>query len=699
MAGVAALASGCSTMKAPGVPAPLAYDRGATAANDATLIEAEALDKPTETQITPALTTPTGRLTAEPFASGAPPKLTGDAISVTFDGIPLPTFVNAVFGELLKVSFEIEDAVAKREQLVTMRTVEPMNPNSFYDLVSAVLQNYGISVVYQNNIYRVIESANRRQDLPRIIASRAVKTVPDDMRPIFQFVQLKNVQTANLMIWLTMALKDRVQLQAVGPVNGVLIMGKQEDVNAALETIEVLDQPYMAGAQSMRITPIYWSAPKLAEQLIQVLVAEGYAAGRGSDGTNAIKLVDVPSLNTIIVFAAARETMQHVLAWAKELDQPGQTVNAQSVFYYQVQNSSAEKLVQVLSGLSSNTPGPGSPLGAQQRGPGMNTLAAVPAGTAPGAPGEQLTATTLAGGGKVIVDAARNAIIFQGSAEEYSQFRALAEQMDRAPLEVLIEATIAEVTLNEGEDLSVALTFNDAATPAINASSIRSDKGLLVSLIRDRGDFLSNLNASANKNRVSILSSPRVVASSGQSASIQVGTQVPIITTQQTSPVGTVGGNSTLLQDVQYRSTGVLLNIEPSINSNRRVELTVSQEVSEAQANKISTVQSPAIFTRSIQTSLSLNDGQTVLLGGLISENFSDGDNGVPVLKDIPLLGNLFKTQSRGRTRIELIVLLTPYIIDSPETAGQIRDAFKAQMSELPAMMTLTPVGSDAPTP
>jgi general secretion pathway protein D len=329
----------------------------------------------------------------------------------------------------------------------------------------------------------------------------------------------------------------------------------------------------------------------------------------------------------------------------------------------------------------------------------MNTLAAVPAGTAPGAPGEQLTATTLAGGGKVIVDAARNAIIFQGSAEEYSQFRALAEQMDRAPLEVLIEATIAEVTLNEGEDLSVALTFNDAATPAINASSIRSDKGLLVSLIRDRGDFLSNLNASANKNRVSILSSPRVVASSGQSASIQVGTQVPIITTQQTSPVGTVGGNSTLLQDVQYRSTGVLLNIEPSINSNRRVELTVSQEVSEAQANKISTVQSPAIFTRSIQTSLSLNDGQTVLLGGLISENFSDGDNGVPVLKDIPLLGNLFKTQSRGRTRIELIVLLTPYIIDSPETAGQIRDAFKAQMSELPAMMTLTPVGSDAPTP
>ena len=124
------------------------------------------------------------------------------------------------------------------------------------------------------------------------------------------------------------------------------------------------------------------------------------------------------------------------------------------------------------------------------------------------------------------------------------------------------------------------------------------------------------------------------------------------------------------------------LNIEPTINSSRRVELTVSQDVSEAQANSLSGVQSPIILTRAIQTTLSMSDGETVLLGGLISENYSAGESGVPYLKDIPILGSVFKTQSRGIDRTELIVLLTPYIIDSPETARQIRDSFRSRLGE-----------------
>ena len=136
------------------------------------------------------------------------------------------------------------------------------------------------------------------------------------------------------------------------------------------------------------------------------------------------------------------------------------------------------------------------------------------------------------------------------------------------------------------------------------------------------------------------------------------------------------------MQSIQYRSTGVTLNIEPTINSNRRVELTVSQDVSEAQANSLSGIQSPIILTRAIQPTLSLSDGETVLLGGLISENYSTGNSGFPYLKDVPLLGNLFKTESRGVDRTELIVLLTPYIIDSPETSRQVRDAFRNKLGE-----------------
>ncbi len=295
----------------------------------------------------------------------------------------------------------------------------------------------------------------------------------------------------------------------------------------------------------------------------------------------------------------------------------------------------------------------------------------------------------------VTVDKPRNALIFQGSAEEYAQFRSLVEQMDRAPFEVLIEATVAEVTLDQGESLGVVLKFDNAATTVPNSTSIQSDSGLQVNLIRDTGDFTAALNAAADQSRVSILSSPRLIAASGKTASMQVGTQVPIITTQQTAPDGSTGGTSNILQQVQYRDTGVVLDISPIVNSSQRVELTVSQEVSEAQGNDTSDIQSPIILTRSFTTTLSIDDGETVLLAGLISENFSTGDNGVPYLKDVPILGNLFKSSSQSVQKTELIVLLTPYIIDSRNASRSVRDAFRSQLGGLAESF----VETNAPAP
>jgi general secretion pathway protein D len=677
------LLGSCNTaMKPPHIPRPLRAPQ-ALSDTDST-IQQQDIKGAAGTAVSEGLAPPAGRSVAEPYSAGAVPKLTGDNISVTFDGISLPTFINTVFSQILKQSFEIDDTVAKREQLVTMKIVDPVDPNEFFKIVTEVLQNYGISIVYQNNVFRVIESANRRQDLPRIVWSRAVSNVPADQRPVFQFVQLKNVQTAFMTTWLAVALKDRIQIQGVGQVNGLLIMGKSDDVQAALETIEVLDQPHMAGNRSMKIVPQFWTAQKLAAQLQSVLQAEGYNVGMSADPTLAIKLITITELNTIIVFTQANETMAHVLNWARELDRPSETIGALGIFYYQVQNTSAKRLTETLSGLLGSSSSNTADLARRNIASGMGTP-----GVGAGPPAESSAASTAAAlpsGGRVLVDGARNAIIFQGTAEEYSQFRTLAAQMDRAPLEVLIEATIAEVTLNEGEDLGVALTFDDRVSRVPNSTAIESDEGIFVGLVHARGNFLTAINASSNTNKVTILSSPRVVASSGKPATIQVGTQVPIITTQQVDPTGSVGGTSALLQDVQYRNTGVTLRIDPIINSSRKVELAISQEVSEAQANRISSVQSPTIFTRSIDTSLSLNDGETVLLGGLISENFSDGNTGIPFLKDIPIVGNLFKSQSRGRTRIELIILLTPYILDGAEDARAIRDAFKAELVGIPPL-------------
>ena len=606
----------------------------------------------------PGLRTPSGRKSAAPVTSNQSPPLSGQDITINFEGVLLPAFINTVFGDLLDVTFEIDSAVLDRQQLVTLRTAEPTDPEGFYQLITQVLANYGVSIAYQNNVYRIVENSQAQQEVPRIIRSRAFSNVPGDMRPIFYYATINNIRVKTMTVWLQLTLRDRVQVVTVPYSASILLLGNAEDISAAVEVIEILDQPNLAGSRSLRISPAFWSADKLMLQLIEVLRAEGYSVDQGAMSDAPIKFIPVQALNTIIVFASTEQNLQHVLDWASELDQPGQTINASGVYYHQVKNTNAEELALIIEELLS---------GGEEDSPGPDQI-------------EESKSKT-----SVIVDKARNAIIFQGSAEEYAQFRSLVEQMDRAPFEVLIEATVAEVTLDQGESLGMVLNFNNAAAASANGTVIQSSSGLQMNLIRDTGSFTAALNAAADESRVSILSSPRLIAASGKTATMQVGTQVPVITTQQTAPSGITGGTSNILQQIQYRDTGVVLTISPIVNSSQRVELTVSQEVSEAQGNDTSGIQSPIILTRSFSTTLSIDDGETVMLAGLISENFSTGENGIPYLKDIPLIGNLFKNSSQSIQRTELIVLLTPYIIDGRDTSRSVRDAFRSQLGEFSA--------------
>jgi len=658
VSGTMMILSACATFEAEKLPEPVHIEKADT--QDSELISGSdsAADSRREKLASsrgPALPPPAPP--SDSILSTDPPTLKGDPLSVNFDGIRLPAFINTVFGELLQVSFDIDNAVRQREDImVTMRTNEPLPRNEFYQVVLETLQFYGVSVIYSNNVYRVVEAATTNEPIPQIIRTRAISSIPPDMRPLFFFEPLDNISTSTMGTWLGLALNNRIQAVPVPYSNGLLLLGNREDVAAALDIIALLDQPYLAGYRSLKISPAFWSAEKLSSQLVEILTAEGYSIAVGSIGQTAIKLVPVDALNTIIAFGTGEDALQHVLQWATELDQPSQTVASRNVYYMQIQNAKAQDLADVLEGFLEE-----------------GALISDDGGQSGGARSSQ----------RIKVDEGRNALIFVGSAEEYAQFRSLVLQMDRAPLEVMIEATIAEVTLSRGENLGVIFEFDDQAASAPNRTVVNTGaEGIFFNLIRDRATLMTRINALADNDRVQILSSPRLVTSSGKSASINVGTQVPIITTQQTDPSGQVGGTSAILQSIQYRSTGVTLNIEPTINSSRRVELTVSQDVSEAQANSLSGVQSPIILTRAIQTTLSMSDGETVLLGGLISENYSAGESGVPYLKDIPILGSVFKTQSRGIDRTELIVLLTPYIIDSPETARQIRDSFRSRLGE-----------------
>ena len=680
----ASVLANCAMQSQERIPEPLRIVKPKGDDSGAITKEPNASERRTGLTSSPGITPPMGRGRAEPLISNTPPKLTGEPVSVKFEGIRLAAFINTVFSDIFKVPYEIDNSLMQKDLMVTLSTGEaPLPRDSFYRLVTEVLANYGVSVVYSNNVYRVVEATTQRKPIPRIIRSRGVSTVPGDMRPVFYFQPLNSIQTATMNIWLELTMKDRVQSVPLPFANGLLLLGSAEDVSAATEVIQTLDQPYLAGTQSLKLSPAFWSAQKLAQQLIEIMTAEGYSIGMGGSISSAIKLIPVEAQNIIVAFGTGQDALQHLLQWATELDQPSQTANATGAFYHQIYNAKAKDLVDILSGLVNTTTITSTGGGAQGQATPMP------------APGAMTSSSTRQ---KIMVDEARNGIIFTGSAEEYAQFRTLVQQMDRAPLQVMIEATIAEVNLKQGESLGVTFDWAARGSGALNQTTVNSDgTGIFFTLVRDHASIMSQVNALADYNRLQILSSPRLVTSSGKSASINVGTQVPIITTQESSPNGgVVGGNTSILQAIQYRNTGIILNINPTINSNRRVELTVAQEVSDAQQNNISGVQSPLIINRSLSTTLSLDDGQTALLGGMISENYSRGNSGIPYLKDIPILGNLFKNQSQSLQRTELIILLTPYIIDSSETAAQIRDAFRMKLGE---WAKPAPAEPDAPRP
>ena len=314
---VSSIVASCSTFPRTPLTEPLEYTKSEQSRTDS--IIASGASGRSEIEAKPGLTPPSGRGSGAPITSSQPPSLSGESISINFEGVALPAFINMVFGELLNVTFEIDNTVLNREQLVTLRTAEALAPDDFCQLVTQVLGNYGIGVAYQNNVYRIVENTQVQSEIPRIIRSRAFSTVPGDMRPVFYYAAIDNVRVKTMSVWLDLTLRNRLQIVNVPFSNALLLLGNSEDVSAAIEVIDILDQPNLAGNSSLKISPAFWSADKLTRQLMDVLSAEGYSVEMGPDSDAPIKFIPVEALNTIIVFASTQQNLQHVLNWASEL--------------------------------------------------------------------------------------------------------------------------------------------------------------------------------------------------------------------------------------------------------------------------------------------------------------------------------------------------------------------------------------------
>lgn len=675
---VSAIVAGCSMV------GPIDTSLGATtplvkpvkevnqmaAAKSASVKNPELDMAPQSTQFFKTPHTPSGIVA--PQAAPAPqarPNASDETISaVTLDGIPLPQFINTIYSTVLKRNVSLDPAIQTRTDLVSLRTGKPQTAAQLSAAAQTVLQSYGVSVNEFEGLVRAVPSSGVGGATPDILRGRAQPDVPSSIRPIFYLVELENTSQANVVNWVRTLFQGRVSVTEDPPRNSVMLSGQSDSVMAAAEAIQTLDRPGMRGRFSARISPVFWSAADLANRLVDVLSAQGYYAGVNAIAPTPIVIMPVPQINSLVVFASSEEGLNHTLRWAAELDQTQPTRSGGRYITYYVRNTDASEVAKTLQDV----------LG----GGGSSAVTAVSGATA---------VPRAVGNSRVVVNAAANSIIIQSSPAEYQQIYGLLQELDRPARSALIMATVAEVTLADDEQFgfnwllsqfnSGGYIVNGGVGPA-PVGGVTSASGIALNIASIAGDPRALLTALATSSKVRVLSNPSIVTVSGQQASIQVGQDVPILTSQISNSNTGSGAGQGVLQTVQYRNVGVILKVKPTIRAGGRIDLEIGQEVSGVSTVATGLGNSPVVNTRRVETRLSTSDGNTMLIGGLISEQREGANAGIPYLKDIPLVGGLFRTSGSSKSsRTEMVLLITPYVMEDDFDSRAMTEAFRGQFA------------------
>ncbi|MEW6273030.1 MAG: hypothetical protein AB1689_27445, partial [Thermodesulfobacteriota bacterium] len=328
---------------------------------------------------------------------------------------------------------------------------------------------------------------------------------------------------------------------------------------------------------------------------------------------------------------------------------------------------------------------------------------------------------------RIVADEIANAIVILATKRDYEQILKVLRDLDVVPRQVVIEVLIAEVSLNKGLQMGLQTTLTNpgavgdvpgptatsaAPTPVptqspAGASSLLNSvlqdatdtgpggtnleflrrlinvdaAGTLTAIITDQSSFRLTLTALASANRLKVLASPHILTADNREASIHIGTEIPILTSQANiAGIQTGTGQTALVNNIQYRSTGVILTVLPQVNADGLVNLQVRQEVSEVGDANFGGTGSPAFTTREAETTAVVQNGDSLLIGGIIQETSSRGRAGVPYLMDLPVLGRLFRTDNDNVRRVELIVLLTPHVIRNRSESLLVTEEYKDRL-------------------
>ncbi len=614
-----------------------------------------------------------------PLSAQEPPPAAqeGVPISLHLDNANIHQIIR-IIGETLGINYIVDPAV---QGTVNINTAGNLQRSDLLPVLETILRINGATIAQTGNFYEIVP-ANAALRLPLPVQDDAQPQRVDDQF-VIQVVRMKFVSASEMSQLLTPYLSEGANIVVHEAGNILLISERRGNLLKLLEIVDVFDTNVFEG-ERVRLFPVENS---LAADLVQDLVTvfAGYAL---SEGRGAIRFVAIERMNSVLVVSPNVTVFDEVQKWLDRLDQPLQTSGVRN-FVYRVRNAKAIEIQRVLSQLygtqvqlSGIYQTPTGAVGAMPS-PADQTPAQADAGAEAG------TAFLPTGNVKIITDVTNNALVIQATPQEYAIIEDTIEQLDILPRQVLIDAQIYEVVLDDSLAFGLSAILQNRGTlqPAQTTASFAGNPPSLAAqtfafIGRSRELFLF-LHASENRSRVRTLSAPSVLVSDNQTAQFSVGAEVPVPVASSASGVQAPGGGTLFAQTIQRRETGVIMQVTPLINDSGNVTLEISQEVS--QVGALGPL-GPVIGQSTVTSTVVIRDGQTVVLGGFIRESNDLVRNRIPLLGRIPVLGALFGSTSTTKNRTELVILITPHVIRSSEEADHATEELRDKLREIKKM-------------
>ncbi len=620
-----------------------------------------------------------------PVAAPMAARVATRPVRFAFVNAPLADVVAGVVGEALGRPYTIAPGLGGR---ITVATGQAMAPAAALAMLDGALRDIGARVADDGRTVRIVANT------PPPAAAPAPPPPPPP-EPLEELVTVQSVDAASLVGVLRAMLPPGVT--AAVAEGGIRLTGPGNDRRDAAELIRLFDTQ-LAGRS---FTMVQLDAGTPAEIIAEV---NAIAPPRG------LQLVPIDRAGSILVIGEATEAAAAVRT-IRAIDQGGSLGNRQ-LFIYPVAHGRASELARVLGGLygaeasggadsaAGQRPGlvdpavaqaPGrrdggfadtSSTGGRGAGGDAGSLAQRPARTAS-------DETPLAFGNdrvRIVADERSNSLAILAARGEWRLIQDFLRRLDVQPLQVYIEATIAEVSLNDRLQYGLQWFFqsgnftgrlSDASDGSVNPRA-PGFSGVFNKL----PDVRVVLDALQAVTKIKVISSPQLTVLNNRTATLQVGADVPVATR---SAVSVIDPEAPIVNNIEFRPTGVILRVTPRANAGGMVTIDIEQEVSDVVTTDTSTLNSPTIQQRRVESTVAVRSGDTIALAGLIQDRDERGRRGLPILSAIPLIGGLFGTKTRLVGRTELLVLMTPRLLSSGDDVRRLTEDLRARMATLPA--------------